>query len=150
MSFEHLALQPTRTEMTSNLVSLPIMASSKQIYKEEVSGLRDNNTQLPIGILVVNNQGRMIGLNRKFISMWALSQEIVRSQSERQAIELVSKQFEDPIAFFREMKEIYQQKDSSICDSIELKNGRVFERMTEPQWLGGQIVGRIWQFRQII
>lgn len=150
MSFEYLAFQPIHTEVTSNLVSLPVMANSKQIHKKEVSRLRDNNTQPPIGILVVDNRGKMIGLNRKFISIWGLSQEIVKSQSEWQAIELVSKQFEDPITFFREMKEIYQQKDSSICDSIELKNGQVFERMTEPQWLGGQIVGRIWQFRQII
>ena len=92
----------------------------------------------------------MVSLNRKFISMWNLSRAIVSSRSDRQAIELVSKQFEDPASFFRETSRIYEQIDLEICDLIKLKDGQVFKRMTKPQWLGEQIVGRIWEFQPII
>lgn len=81
--------------------------------------------------------------------MWNLSEETVSFQDDWQAIKLVSTQFENPACFLIEARKIYEQIDLEIYDLIELKDGRIFERITKPQWLNGIIIGRIWLFRQI-
>lgn len=108
-----------------------------------------DNIQTNTGILVVDLKGRMVSLNKRFISMWNLSEETVSFQDDWQAIKLVSTQFENPASFLKEARKIYEQVDLKIHDSIKLEDGRIFERITKPQWLNGAIVGRIWKFRQI-
>ncbi|MGV2831646.1 hypothetical protein [Myxosarcina sp. GI1(2024)] len=144
MSFENYAIQ--YRELCSDSTQFLQFFEPKFSYRKAVI---NNNSQDTTGILVVDLKGRMISLNKNFISMWNLSQEIVSLQDDWQAIKLVSTQFENPASFLKEMRKIYDQRDLKIYDSIKLKNGRIFERLTKPQFLGGQIIGRIWIFRQI-
>ena len=124
----------------------------RQKLKERKTGKNkkeENNIQATTGILVVDLKGRMVSLNKRFISMWNLSEETVSFLDDWQAIKLVSTSFENPASFLKEVRKIYKLIDLEIYDSIELKDGRIFERITKPQWLNGVIVGRIWKFRQI-
>jgi PAS domain-containing protein len=110
---------------------------------------RKDNIQATTGVLVVDLKGRMVSLNQRFILMWNLSEETVSLQNDWQAIKLVSSQFENPACFLIEARKIYEQVELKIHDLIKLKDGRIFERITKPQWSNGVIVGRIWKFRQI-
>ena len=102
------------------------------------------------GILIVDNQRRMVSLNRTFIEMWRLPEKIVASQNDDLALAFVAEQFEKPGCFLMQVRGVYIQKNSIIQDTIRLKDGRIFERFSQPQWLGQKIVGRIWLFREYI
>ncbi|WP_179198137.1 hypothetical protein [Nostoc sp. T09] len=39
--------------------------------------------------------------------------------------------------------------DIQIYDAIAFKDGRVFEHYSQPQRIGGKIVGRVWSFRDV-
>ncbi len=55
----------------------------------------------------------------------------------------------DPDEFVRRVTEIYQDPSSVTYDVFELVDGRTVERDSAPQRLGGEIVGRVWCFRDI-
>ncbi len=98
------------------------------------------------GILVVDSNRTMVSLNRNFLDLWSLSKHLIMSRDDEQVLKFVSKQFEYPKTFFKEVKEIYMQQHLEIHDTIQLKDGRIFERHSQPQWLEEKYAGRLWMF----
>ncbi len=101
------------------------------------------------GIVVVDNNRKMVSLNRKFIEMWGLPSQIVSEQDEKLALEFACSQVKNPNIFIKEIQEIYIYMELEIYDIIKLKDGRLFKRTSQPQYLKEKIVGRIWTFREI-
>src|SRR5262249_49225111 len=101
------------------------------------------------GILAIDREGRMIGCNQRFGQMWGLPEELLHSWDERRALSYALVQLRDPDGFLAKMRELHRQPETESFDVLELKDGRVFERYSIPQWLGGEPVGRVWSFRDI-
>ncbi|TFH55413.1 MAG: PAS domain S-box protein [Candidatus Zixiibacteriota bacterium] len=58
-------------------------------------------------------------------------------------------QLKAPQRFLERVKQLYLNPDSQFYDTIEFKDGRVFERYSQPQRVGDEIVGRVWSFRDL-
>ena len=101
------------------------------------------------GILVVDGDGRIRSFNRKFVDMWRLPQSILDSGDDDEAIGFVLSQLQDPDAFVAKVRELYAQPEASSHDLIEFRDGRVIERVSQPQRVDGAPVGRVWSFRDI-
>jgi diguanylate cyclase (GGDEF)-like protein len=101
------------------------------------------------GILAVDADGVWEAFNRKFIEMWRIPDEIVRARDDDAAIEFVLEQLEDPPAFVSGIRDLYRTPDSESFDELYFKDGRVFERYSQPQRVDGRSVGRVWSFRDV-
>lgn len=101
------------------------------------------------GILVVGSNRKIISLNRIFIEMWGFTSCIINSQDENVALEFAALKLENPLKFLTEVQEIYTDIKSEIYDIIKLKDGRIFERHSLPQYLESKNVARLWKFRDI-
>lgn len=102
------------------------------------------------GILVVDSNRRIVSVNRKIIEMWDFPEQIVVSQDEELALEFASFQLKNPKSFLKKVQETYMHNmELEIHDTIKLKDGRIFERHSKPEWLEGEIVARVWRFREI-
>ncbi|HEY9872065.1 MAG TPA: PAS domain S-box protein, partial [Candidatus Obscuribacterales bacterium] len=101
------------------------------------------------GILVVDRQGRIVSFNKTLVDMWSIPESILQSRDDKQRQLLAKAQLKDPIGFEERLRELFNQPDSESYDLLELKDGRVFERYSRPQRLDGQIVGRVFSFRDI-
>lgn len=101
------------------------------------------------GLLVVNREGKIIRFNRKFQDMWGVSDETLASGDDEQAVLAILDQLKDPEIFFDKVKELYNQPEIASYDFLEFKDGRVFERFSQPQWIEGKSVGRVWSFRDV-
>jgi signal transduction histidine kinase/HAMP domain-containing protein/ActR/RegA family two-component response regulator len=101
------------------------------------------------GILVVNNEGKIINLNQKFIDMWSIPPEIIQSKDNQKAIDFVLGQLKYPELFLKKVQESYAHLDIESEDTLELIDGKIFERYSQPYKLGGKSVGRVWSFRDI-
>ena len=111
--------------------------------------LSKGKVQAIAGILIVDSNRRMVSLNRKFIDMWDLPQHIIVSQNEEKALELVSLLVEDADSFLNSVQKLYMHTKSEISDMIRLRDGRMFERHSLPQYLESNYIGRMWQFSDV-
>jgi diguanylate cyclase (GGDEF)-like protein len=101
------------------------------------------------GILVVNQQNEWMSFNRKFIEMWRIPDEIRQSRDDDAAVAFVLDQLAEPGAFVAKIRELYDQPEAESFDELTFKDGRVFERYSQPQLIDGRSVGRVWSFRDV-
>ena len=124
----------------------------KRALKElaESLALLDSTLESTVdGILVANGKGELTKFNRKFIEMWSLPPEIVASKDDEKALNFVLAQLTDPDAFVRKVRELYAHPDEESFDVLEFKDGRVFERYSQPHRIGDEVIGRVWSFRDV-
>lgn len=101
------------------------------------------------GILAVDRDGNMVSMNQNFIKMWNIPAEIVASRNDEAALKHVLSQLSDPEVFLAKVQELYQTPEAESHDFIAFENGRCFERFSKPQRMGNEIIGRVWNFRDI-
>ena len=101
------------------------------------------------GILVTDRQGKIVTLNRKFAEMWNAPDAPVSWKNGSQFLKVALGQLQDPRQFMREVLKEFASNANVSQDVIELHDGRVFERHSEPQILEGKNIGRVWSFRNI-
>lgn len=101
------------------------------------------------GILVVNSKGRIVAYNRKFADMTHIPEAILKSQDYNAVVNYGASQVENPDAFEHRIRQVLGDADAHANDVVQLKDGRVFERHSEPQRVKGKSVGRVWAFRDI-
>lgn len=101
------------------------------------------------GLLVVDNDGKIVLYNRKFVEMWRIPSEILAMRDDNKALEYAIQQLEEPDEFLRRVRELYGDPDAESYDVLRFKDGRVFERYSRPQRVGDRSVGRVWSFRDV-
>jgi PAS domain S-box-containing protein len=80
--------------------------------------------------------------------MWRIPGELLGRESER-AIHRVLDQLSEPEAFVARVERLYAEPEAEGFDTLRFKDGRVFERYSLPQRLAGEVVGRVFSFRDV-
>ncbi len=101
------------------------------------------------GILAVNSAGNIVDVNQRFVEMWGIPPAVMATRSQWSLIEYLKVELPDPEAFVARIRELCADPEAKSDDVLEFKDGRVFERHSEPQRMNGKCVGRVWGFRDI-
>jgi PAS domain S-box-containing protein len=101
------------------------------------------------GILVVDTDGRIVSYNERFASMWRIPKVLLESHDDHRVLGFALEQLIDPDAFHARVQLLYAQPGVEAFDVLRFKDGRVFERWSQPQVLEGKVVGRVWSFRDV-
>jgi PAS domain S-box-containing protein len=101
------------------------------------------------GLLVVDDEGRIVSFNQKMADMWGIPRAVLESRDDMRALSIARGKLRDPGAFITKVQALYATPDESSFDVLELTDGRTFERYSQPQRLGGRSVGRVWSFRDV-
>lgn len=101
------------------------------------------------GILVVDENREVTQFNNKFLELWQISKAEAEQKNSYQLLEFVRGQLEKPKDWLNRVESLYKNPEAVSFDTFNLKDGRVFERYSQPQWVDQTIVGRVWSFRDI-
>lgn len=101
------------------------------------------------GILVIDNRGKVILFNKKFLSLWRIPESLAAKRDDHLLLEYVLSQLKDPEGFIAKVEQLYSRPEAESFDVLEFIDGRVFERFSQPQRLGNNIAGRVWSFRDV-
>ncbi|MGH8939028.1 MAG: PAS domain S-box protein, partial [Actinomycetes bacterium] len=101
------------------------------------------------GLLVVDHLGRTLSHNHQFLEMWRIPEELMASRIDAELLAFVQSQVSEPDQFLARIRELYANPDASSYDEIRFRDGRIYERYSQPQRLAGQSVGRVWSFRDV-
>ncbi|MFC3689653.1 EAL domain-containing protein [Aquipuribacter hungaricus] len=97
------------------------------------------------GILVVDLAGRVVGRNSTFERMWHIPAGT--EDLDRVLLAHAVGQVADPQGYRARVAELYADPEAVATDEVEMADGRVFSRYTQPQRIEGRVVGRVWSFR---
>lgn len=114
-----------------------------------VSLLRATLESAADGILAVDLDRRIVLFNRRFLDMFRIPDEILALRDDRRALDFVCDQLEDPVGFRSRIEAIYARPEASSFDVFELRDGRIIECCSLPQYLAGAVVGRVWSHRDV-
>jgi diguanylate cyclase (GGDEF)-like protein/PAS domain S-box-containing protein len=118
------------------------LASSLSLLKATMESTAD-------GILVVDLNGRITLWNHKFADMWQIPEELLSKHLDELALNYVLQKMAQPETFLGKVRELYGQPEESSNDHLALADGRIFERYSQPQRIGDEVVGRVWSFSDI-
>lgn len=100
------------------------------------------------GILAVDLEGKIIFHNSRFIELWNIPQVLIHEKNNEKLRHYVVNQLLNP-EFFEEKVNLLYKSDEMSFDSIDFKDGRTFERLSQPLQLNGKSHGRVWSFRDV-
>ncbi len=102
------------------------------------------------GLLVVSPEGRMLSFNQRFGELWALSAEVIASESDEAALEQAMQRVADPKAFIDRVEYLYAHPEETSREEVFLRDGRVLDRYgTAVRGPDGEYYGWLWSFRDV-
>ena len=100
------------------------------------------------GILVTDEAGKITDFNRSFTEMWRVPDSIAASRDGAELLAFLLTQVTDEGRFAKRLLGLHSRSGLAVADSVELKDGRRFARVSQPQKLDGHPVGTVWSFRE--
>jgi PAS domain S-box-containing protein len=101
------------------------------------------------GILVVSNEGRITSFNQKFLDMWHIPRIAVTGLRTGELLSSVVPQLESSSEFLEELEVMEADPETVSFKQLKLKDGRIFERYSQPQRVNDKAMGRVWSFRDV-
>ena len=102
------------------------------------------------GILVVDRNLEIASLNRRFIQLWRIPEDIAARRDRLELLSFVARQALDPAGYAARVAYLYEHVTERSVDLVHCADGRVFERTSAPVLVDGHVpYGRVWFFRDI-
>ena len=102
---------------------------------------------VPDALLVVGTEGRILYANHRFAEMWRVPEDMLDALDENTFLDLLAQRVEDGADAAVRARGL--KPDQATADVIHLLDGRIYDRRSCAHVVNGEVVGRVWSFRDI-
>ncbi|HUR80837.1 MAG TPA: EAL domain-containing protein [Thermoanaerobaculia bacterium] len=102
------------------------------------------------GILVVDNSGRILSYNRRFLEIWGIPDYVAARADDNTLLGYAAEAVHDWESFIELVNHLYEHPaEVRTDDPVALKDGRILSRASTPLIVGKEVRGRAWYFRDV-
>jgi PAS domain S-box-containing protein len=101
------------------------------------------------GVLVIDRTGKFRRCNERALEMWGVPKEMATADDTEKVLRFALDQLVEPDALLSRLQQIRFGEATPDAKTLELADGRVFEFVSRPQRVRGEVVGHVWSFRDI-
>jgi diguanylate cyclase (GGDEF)-like protein/PAS domain S-box-containing protein len=148
VALSDLSDDPTVGGVVATLQDNAERASAERALRQANSVLAATLEATVEGIVVLDLEHRAIVHNARFCEMWRLPPDALAAGRLPEPATFVG-QLRDGRGFIDRITEINAAPDRESRDVLEFRDGRVFERESRPHRIDGEVVGRVWSFRDV-
>src|SRR5258708_26145992 len=124
--------------------------TSRAALRTTIAILKAQQESTLDGILVVDNDGRILSYNRRFLEIWRIPPENAASADDNELLGYAAERVADWESFIELVNYLYTHPDEVRKDDrVELKDGRVLSRASVPVRSGNTVTGRACYFRDV-
>jgi signal transduction histidine kinase/ActR/RegA family two-component response regulator len=98
--------------------------------------------------LAIGKKNDILFTNERFAEMWKIPDEVMATGEDPALLQYILDQLIDPSYFIKKVKQLYLS-DADSFDTLYFKDGRIFERLSQPLMIGAEWSGRVWSFRDV-
>ncbi|WP_201768944.1 PAS domain-containing sensor histidine kinase [Myxococcus stipitatus] len=113
------------------------------------SVLRATFDSIAEGIVVVDEDQRIVAFNKRFQDIWRLSDEVMESRVAERALASAARLTKEPARFIARVQGQFLPSEDITVDTHELTDGRTLEDTSHPQRMGDTVIGRVWSYRDV-
>ena len=117
------------------------------VLDQTLSKLRATLESTGNGILVLDWHGRIGSMNRRFGQMWNLPEALLQRQDDAEIIAFLADAVHESACVVARFHELADHSHTE--DTLHHRDGRVFELVSRPQYMGEQIVGRVFSVQDV-
>jgi PAS domain S-box-containing protein len=99
------------------------------------------------GIVVIDRSSRFVTFNQKFVEIMRVPEEILDSGDANRGLQFSLGELKDPVAFGAVVERVRDGGEARA--TLEMNDGRFIEFIGAPRRLDGEIIGRVWTFRDV-
>ncbi len=149
LSIVNLLDDPTVEGLVISATDATAQVSAERDLSAALSRLTATLDSTADGILVVDMAGKITDFNRRFAEIWGLPETRLARRAGLATLAFALDQLTDPDAFTARLEELDLEPETESFDLIEFRDGRHVERYSRPQRVGGEVVGRVYSFRDV-
>jgi PAS domain S-box-containing protein len=101
------------------------------------------------GILALDTSGKVLSINSKFAAIWKFPADVLERRDHAELVAYAARQVKNPEQFLARAHESRFAPESEVFDTIELKDGRIFERRAIPQRVDNRCVGAVVNWHEV-
>ncbi len=101
------------------------------------------------GILIVDNKGSIVDFNSHFYEMWNIPMSLLKTNNKNSILEYIYKQLDKPEILKDKLEELTYDIEKTTTAIFHFKTGQIIEQFSFPRILDGNVIGRIWSFRDV-
>lgn len=102
------------------------------------------------GILVVDEHGRIISRNRRFLEIMNIPPHLWDYTDDEPVLKAAINQVLEPDVFLQKVRYLYQHREEIGYDEFALRDGKIIDRYSAPIIdSDGRYYGRVWYFQDI-
>ncbi len=101
------------------------------------------------GIVTVDTQGFITSHNARFLDMWGVTSDVLVGPVLGEQLRVFAAKCKDPAEFRARCEQVFAESTLEGVAEFDMVDRRSIQAHVRPQWLGSEVVGRVFSFRDI-